>query len=169
MEHSRTSKFVQSWKLTKLLSVLRLKMCWKVVLAQGGVPISNEEEYLVVHFAKGDTITSSSIKVRKKNMHVNFAWNFWTPLFKSFKHKVHIYRTTVSVPSFELGSPTPSPASECVPPFLTGNQMGRGHTSLRVRGWRGPSSVEEKKPTTLSTLWVQNVSLQCSILNRLTN
>jgi hypothetical protein len=36
-----------------------------------------------------------------------------------------------------IGSPTPSPASECVSPLDP--KWGGQHTILRVRGWRGPS------------------------------
>ncbi len=67
------------------------------------------------------------------------------PRTKGLQHKVHIYHsTTVSVLSSELSDcdpPTPCPASECVPP------------RLRVRGW-GVGRLE-KKPSTLSTLWLQ--------------
>ncbi len=49
-----------------------------------------------------------------------------------------------------MGPPTPSPASECVPPR---NQRGGDTLALRVRGWGGSQFGRlEKKPSTLSSL-----------------
>jgi hypothetical protein len=50
---------------------------------------------------------------------------------------------TVSVPSSELGPPTPSPASECVTP--PPRNQGWGITRLRVRGWADPVRTTGKK------------------------
>jgi hypothetical protein len=77
-------------------------------------------------------------------------------------------------PIVRIGTPTPSPASQCVPPRIhggrghtpageevwgvpirtTGEKAG-GHTRLRERG-RGGCQLGrlEKKPGTLSTLWL---------------
>ncbi len=41
----------------------------------------------------------------------------------------------MSVPSSELGSSTPSPASKYVPPITKGLKGGGGHTLLWVTGW----------------------------------
>jgi hypothetical protein len=64
---------------------------------------------------------------------------------------MYTYSTTVYVPSSELGPPNPSPASACVPPP---EQKG-GANSVQVRGG-GESQCGrlEKKPSTLSTLWI---------------
>jgi hypothetical protein len=63
-------------------------------------------------------------------------------------HKVHIYlEYQVSVLSSELGHPTPSPASEYVPP----GTKERTH-SPAGDGVGGPNSDDWKKPSTLSTL-----------------
>ncbi len=61
-------------------------------------------------------------------------------------HKVHIYLEYHSVcPLVGIGTPTPSPASECASPR---NQRGVGvHTSLRVRGWGSPNRTKERKLT----------------------
>jgi hypothetical protein len=63
-------------------------------------------------------------------------------------HKVHLYyRTTVSVPSYELGPPSPSPAS--VSPGTKGaggiiaSRWGGGGVTIRATG---------EKPSTLCTL-----------------
>jgi hypothetical protein len=49
--------------------------------------------------------------------------------------------TTASVPSSELGTPAPSPPSECVPP--PPNQR-EGKTRLLMRGGGGPNSDDWK-------------------------
>ncbi len=53
----------------------------------------------------------------------------------------------MSVPSFELGPPTPSPVSECVPPELKG-----GTHSPVVRGWGRPNSDDWRKSLALCLL-----------------
>jgi hypothetical protein len=51
-------------------------------------------------------------------------------------HKVHIYLEYHSVcPLVGIGTPTPFPASEFLPPHR--NQREGGGTRLRVRGWGG--------------------------------
>ncbi len=59
---------------------------------------------------------------------------------------------TVSVPSSELAPPAPYPASECVPPW--NHRGGRAHSlggEGVERSWFGRL---EKKPITLSTVWL---------------
>jgi hypothetical protein len=70
----------------------------------------------------------------------------------------------MSVPSSELGPPTPSHASECVPP----NQSG-GDARLRVRGWGSQFGRLEKKPIALCLLCsVQSVFImvESGIVNK---
>jgi hypothetical protein len=50
----------------------------------------------------------------------------------------------VSVPSSELGPPTPSPAVSVYPPL---NQRRGEHTRLRVRGWGVSIRTTGKKPS----------------------
>ncbi len=58
--------------------------------------------------------------------------------------KVHIFKEYHSVPSSELGSPTPYLASECAPPRGT-KGVGGGHTRLQVRGWGSANSDDWRK------------------------
>ncbi len=61
-----------------------------------------------------------------------------SPFYLSYKcrtHKVHLYLMYHSVCSFvRIGTPTPPLPPASVPPPLR-NQMERGHTRLRVKGW----------------------------------
>ncbi len=56
----------------------------------------------------------------------------------------------------ELGPPHPLFLQRVCPP--PPNQRGRGHTRLRVRGWGVPTRLLEKKPSTLSILWLYKVN-----------
>ena len=76
---------------------------------------------------------------------VHFEWLFSDPdsvhiltiLLPGYVHKIHIYLEYHSVcPLVQIGTPPPEPKKG-------------GHTCLRLRGWG------EKKPSTLSTLWVR--------------
>ncbi len=64
----------------------------------------------------------------------------------------------MSVPSSELGLPTPCPVSECAPPRNRGG--GGVQTHLRVRGWGSPNSNDWRKGLVLclvSTLCIQSL------------
>jgi hypothetical protein len=58
----------------------------------------------------------------------------------------------MSVPSLELGPPTPSPASEfALPP---GSKGGGVHTRLLVRGWGSPNSDDWREETLVLYIFV---------------
>jgi hypothetical protein len=60
------------------------------------------------------------------------------------------------VPSFELGPPTPSPASEWVPP---GTKGGRGHTRRGARGVGSSNSDDGRKSLALCLLFEVHCTL----------
>jgi hypothetical protein len=61
---------------------------------------------------------------------------------------VHLFMsTTVSVPSSELGPPTPLPLAS-----VPLNQKGGGHTRLWVRGWGSPNLDNLRKSLALCLL-----------------
>ncbi len=61
----------------------------------------------------------------------------------------------MSVPSSELGLPQPLCRKRVCP---VPNQMGEGHTRLRVRVWESKCGRLEKKPSTLSALWYKGTA-----------
>jgi hypothetical protein len=72
----------------------------------------------------------------------------------SLTHKVHMYLDSIEYlsvcPLVRIGTPTPIPTSECVPPGAT---WGEGHIRLRVRGWEGcPNSDDWRKGLALCLL-----------------
>ncbi len=58
-----------------------------------------------------------------------------------YKYILYTPSTTVSVPSYELGPPTPSPAIECAPPLKS---MGEGTHSLLGEGVGIPIRTTEE-------------------------
>jgi hypothetical protein len=68
----------------------------------------------------------------------------------------------MSVPTSELVTPNPSPASQCAP--CTGGGEGGVHTRLRVTEVGGvPVWTTEKKLSTLSTLWLSPFAFAGSV------
>ncbi len=84
----------------------------------------------------------SAIKIVATESRKIAASFYFTSRYFPLEWNIALY-TTKYLYAWSTTMNVPSSASECVSPFR--NQRGRGHTRLRVRGWKGSNSDDWRK------------------------